>query len=239
MAALCNAEEQAGEQSMKDSKRDSLVVVGVLCIQGAFIEHIKKLKEIRDNEALSLEIREIRKPSDMKDLDGLIIPGGESTTLSVFLAQNGFTDVIKKWISGHGVVWGTCAGLILLADDLQGQKEGGQTVIGGLPVQSRRNLFGRQRDSFEGLVHINEAQQLQSNGPPTCHGIFIRAPGISKVLSPDVKVLGYLSDQETVVAVEYQNIIATCFHPELTNDLRWHQYFLKHVVRQKNNSSAK
>ena len=125
MATLCNAEEQP----MKDLTRDPLVVVGVLCIQGAFIEHIKKLKEIRDNEALSLEIREIRKPSDMKDLDGLIIPGGESTTLSVFLAQNGFTEVIKKWMSGQGVVWGTCAGLILLADDLQGQKEGGQTVV--------------------------------------------------------------------------------------------------------------
>ena len=124
MAASWNSVEQS-----KDSMKDSLVVVGVLCIQGAFIEHIKKLKEVRDNEALSMEIREIRKPFDMKDLDGLIIPGGESTTLSVFLAQNGFTEVIKEWMSGHGIVWGTCAGLILLADDLQGQKEGGQTVV--------------------------------------------------------------------------------------------------------------
>ena len=102
-----------------------------------------------------------------------------------------------------------------------------------MPIQSKRNLFGRQRENFEDVVHINESKQLQSDGPPTCLGVFIRAPGISKVLSSDVKVLGYLSDKKTVMAVEYQNIIAMCFHPELTDDLHWHKYFLEHVVTHK------
>ena len=118
----CGTNKMAGKNNVK-------IVVGVLCIQGAFIEHIRKLEELRDKESLSLDIREIRKPSEVEGLDGLIIPGGESTTLSVFLSLNGFIDVIKEWLSKQGIVWGTCAGLILLADDLEGQKQGGQTLV--------------------------------------------------------------------------------------------------------------
>lgn len=105
------------------------VVVGVLCIQGAFIEHIRKLEQIRDQDKTFLQIREVRLPQDLDGLDGFIIPGGESTTLSVFLSRNGFDQAIKEWIAKGNVVWGTCAGLILLSDQVCGQKQGGQIQV--------------------------------------------------------------------------------------------------------------
>lgn len=108
------------------------IVVGVLCIQGAFIEHIRKLEEIKERKKseFSLMIREIRKSEQLDELDGLIIPGGESTTLSVFLSKDEFNEHLKKWMSTNVVIWGTCAGLILLSDKLQGQKIGGQVKVG-------------------------------------------------------------------------------------------------------------
>ena len=106
------------------------VVVGVLCIQGDFVEHIKKLEEIKGkNYPYSLDIREVRLPTDLEELDGLIIPGGESTTLSVFLRENEFDHKLMNWLSKKRMVWGTCAGLILLSDELKGQKEGGQFKV--------------------------------------------------------------------------------------------------------------
>ena len=108
------------------------IVVGVLCIQGAFIEHIRKLEEIKERKKneFSLMIREIRKSEQLDELDGLIVPGGESTTLSVFLSKDEFNEHLKKWMSTNVVIWGTCAGLILLSDKLQGQKIGGQVKVG-------------------------------------------------------------------------------------------------------------
>ena len=108
------------------------IVVGVLCIQGAFIEHIRKLEEIKERKKseFSLIIREIRKPEQLDELDGLIVPGGESTTLSVFLSKDEFNEHLKKWMSTNVVIWGTCAGLILLSDKLEGQKIGGQVKVG-------------------------------------------------------------------------------------------------------------
>ena len=108
------------------------VSVGVLCIQGAFIEHIHKLREISQQSGVPLSIVEVRRPDQLSTLDGLIIPGGESTTLSVFLRKNDFEQCLKSWIYDEqrpGVVWGTCAGVILLANELTGQKKGGQVTV--------------------------------------------------------------------------------------------------------------
>lgn len=105
------------------------VVVGVLCIQGAFIEHIKKLDEIQKKYNLSMKICEVRFPKDLEELDGLIIPGGESTTLSVFLSKNDFYRQLMDWLGKNKIIWGTCAGLILLSNELEGQKQGGQVKV--------------------------------------------------------------------------------------------------------------
>ncbi len=110
---------------------DKTVVVGVLCLQGAFIEHINKLEAVRElkKNSILLKIVEVRKPNQLIDLDGLIVPGGESTTLSVFLGKDGFEETLREWIKGPVTVWGTCAGIILFSDELLGQKKGGQIIV--------------------------------------------------------------------------------------------------------------
>ena len=116
------------------------VVVGVLCLQGAFIEHITKLEAVQElkKEAISLIIVEVRRPEQLSGSDGLIVPGGESTTLSVFLSKEGFGEALKEWLKGSVTAWGTCAGLILFSDELLGQKKGGQVIVSALKF--RRNL---------------------------------------------------------------------------------------------------
>ena len=108
---------------------DKTVVVGVLCLQGAFIEHITKLEAVRELKKNCMKIIEVRKPDQLNGLDGLIVPGGESTTLSVFLGKDGFEETLREWIKGPVTVWGTCAGLILFSDELLGQKRGGQIIV--------------------------------------------------------------------------------------------------------------
>ena len=118
------------------SSADKTVTVGVLCIQGAFIEHITMLQKISEaivkRSSFALKVVDVRKPEQLSDLDGLIIPGGESTTLSIFLKKNNFEEALKSWTFDEkrpGVVWGTCAGLILLSDEVAGQKQGGQATV--------------------------------------------------------------------------------------------------------------
>ena len=113
------------------------VKVGVLCIQGAFVEHIRMLQRVAEMKVgcAEVEVADVRKPSQLADLDGLIIPGGESTTLSIFLRKNNFEEALKAWIFNEekpGVVWGTCAGLILLSEEVAGQKQGGQITVSSL-----------------------------------------------------------------------------------------------------------
>lgn len=116
---------------------EKAVKVGVLCIQGAFIEHIQMLQRVSKElktEVCKISIIEVRKPSQLGELDGLIIPGGESTTLSIFLRQNEFEETLKSWMFNEkrpGIVWGTCAGLIMLSDEVEGQKQGGQITVSG------------------------------------------------------------------------------------------------------------
>jgi 5'-phosphate synthase pdxT subunit len=187
--------------------------IGVLALQGAFIEHINILC------SLSVDAVEVRKPEQLRDLDGLIIPGGESTTFGKLAVEYGLIEPLRAFCNSGKPVWGTCAGMIFLAKDV-GRK---QPVLGVMDVQVQRNAFGRQVDSFE--VDLD----IPALGKEPFHAIFIRAPLIESV-GKGVEVLAKLDDG-TVVAARQGNLLATSFHPELTNDTRFHRYFLERVKK--------
>ncbi len=193
--------------------------IGVLALQGAFREHIHML------ERLGVPAQEVRKPGHLEGLAGLIIPGGESTTMGIVAERWGLVTPLRRWVREGRPTWGTCAGMILLAQQVAGQKEGGQPVIGGLDIAVNRNYFGRQVDSFEADLSVPEL------GAPPVRAVFIRAPAVTAV-GPGVEVLATLPGQEgrpVIVAVRQGAILATAFHPELTDDLRWHRLFLQMV----------
>lgn len=189
------------------------MVIGVLALQGAFIEHRKAL------ERLGVETREVRLPEQLEGLSGLIIPGGESTTIGKLAVTYGLLEPMRSRAASGWPVWGTCAGMILLARDIGGLA---QPLIGLMDVTIRRNAFGRQVDSFETWLDIPD---LGGEGP--FRAIFIRAPLIERV-GPGVHVLARLSDG-AIVAARQGNLLATAFHPELTDDPRFHRYFLRMV----------
>ncbi|NUQ38997.1 MAG: pyridoxal 5'-phosphate synthase glutaminase subunit PdxT [Caldilineales bacterium] len=196
--------------------------IGVLALQGAFREHIAKLN------VLGATATEVRLPADLDDLDGLIIPGGESTTMGRLAQSYGLVAPLATF-SRSRPVWGTCAGLILLSDRATGQKKGGQPLIGGLDVLVDRNYFGRQVDSFE--VDL-EAPALATAARPedptgSFHAIFIRAPAVLEV-GPAVEVLARLPDG-VIVGVRQGHLMGVAFHPELGSDLRFHRYFLQNI----------
>ncbi len=198
------------------------VTIGVLALQGAFAEHIKMLRQ------LDVTAREVRKPEELVGLDGLIIPGGESTTMALVAERWGLVQPLKAWVQAGKPTWGTCAGMILLSDRATGQKQGGQALIGGLDVTVNRNYFGRQIDSFEADL------QVPALGDTPVHAVFIRAPAITQT-GPDVDILATLIDnagQRVIVAVQAGPILATAFHPELTDDLRWHELFVGMVAER-------
>lgn len=186
--------------------------IGVLALQGDFKEHAAMLRNI------GAEPVEVRRREQLENLDGLIIPGGESTAIGKLMVSYGLLKPIQEMISSCKPVWGSCAGMILLAKDLGGLK---QPLIGALDVKVRRNAFGRQLDSFETDIPMEEL------GEQPVHAVFIRAPWVDEV-GPAVKVLGKLEDG-TIVAVRQGNLLATSFHPELTDDTRFHEYFLQMV----------
>jgi 5'-phosphate synthase pdxT subunit len=186
--------------------------IGVLAMQGAFIEHMDALRR------LGVEAVSIRLPEELKGIKGLIIPGGESTTIGKLITEYRLKGELRKLIAQGIPVLGTCAGMILLAKELSGLD---QETLGVMGIRVRRNAFGRQVDSFETDLDISVL------GPPPFHAVFIRAPWIEKV-GERVEVLASLPDG-TPVAAREGNLIATAFHPELTCDLRLHQYFLSLV----------
>ena len=192
--------------------------IGVLALQGAFREHIKKLQQ------LGVDAVEVRLPQDLEGLDGLIIPGGESTTMGHLAASFGLVEPLRRFREERPV-WGTCAGLILLANRARGQKKGGQPLLGGLDIVVDRNYFGRQVDSFEIDLPAPALDAVAAPGDPDgpFHAIFIRAPAVTEV-GPDVEVLAALPDG-AIVAVRQGRLLGTAFHPELSDDLRFHRYF--------------
>ena len=182
--------------------------VGVLALQGDFSEHEAILRK------LDAEVREVRLPADLEGLDCLIIPGGESTTITRLMAMYGLLEPLRAF-AAHRPVWGTCAGMIVMAKhatDLD------QETLGLMDVVVVRNAFGRQVDSFEADLQIEEIP-----GEPY-HAVFIRAPLI-KDAGPGVKVLARIEGRG-IVAARQGHLLATSFHPELTDDPRMHRYFL-------------
>ncbi len=203
----------------------SEIRLGVLALQGAFREHIAMLKR------LNVEAAEVRLARELDDLDGLIIPGGESTSMGLVAERWGLVEPLRRWVHGGKPTWGTCAGMILLAERATGQKLGGQALIGGLDVTVNRNYFGRQVDSFEADLDV------PALGDRPFHAVFIRAPAITSV-AEDVETLSTVAalhdeDHSVIAAVRKGPILATAFHPELTDDLRWHRYFVQMVKDSK------
>ena len=184
--------------------------VGVLAVQGDFAEHIAALSK------LGVKAREVRLPEHLDSLGGLIIPGGESTTLSRLMTLYNLRDPLQQMAADGRAVWGTCAGMIMLAREIT---ENDPVPLGIMDIGVQRNAFGRQVDSFEQRLDI------KALGEDSFHAIFIRAPVIIRV-GNNVQVLSALDDGRPV-AVQQDNLMATSFHPELTNDYRFHSYFLK------------
>ncbi|MBK5210808.1 MAG: pyridoxal 5'-phosphate synthase glutaminase subunit PdxT [Coriobacteriia bacterium] len=186
--------------------------IGVLALQGAFREHITML------EALGVSASAVRLPVQLEGLDGLIIPGGESTAISKLMVNYGFYDAISA-AAGDGLgVWGTCAGLILMAHEVDDGIED-QRSLDLIDVVARRNAFGRQRDSFEA--------PLDFKGVGEYTGVFIRAPWIESV-GTGVEVLAF--HEGHIVAAGKSNMMVTAFHPELTSDDSIHRYFIERIL---------
>jgi 5'-phosphate synthase pdxT subunit len=185
------------------------MIVGVLALQGDFREHREML------EAMGHEVWEVRKVPQLDPLDALIIPGGESTTIARLILSNGFQAPLRAFCASGRPVWGTCAGAILLATNVDRLDRPG---IETMEISVRRNAFGRQVDSFEADLDVKGL-----SGPPF-HAVFIRAPLIEAVRAP-AEAIATLADG-TVVAARQGNLLATSFHPELTGDRRIHEFFL-------------
>ena len=185
--------------------------MGVLALQGAFLEHCKML------EGLGAVVRLIRLPRDLADIQGIVLPGGESTTMGELLTRVALLDPLRQAISSGLPTLATCAGMIMLADRLV-DGEPGQPILGLVPLRIRRNGFGRQVDSFEVDLDIERL------GNPPFHAVFIRAPVIEEV-GHGVEVLARLAGKP--VAIGWGKITALSFHPELSGDDRWHRRFLE------------
>jgi 5'-phosphate synthase pdxT subunit len=186
--------------------------IGVLALQGDFAEHISMLKRI------GVEAVEVRLPKHLEGLNGLIIPGGESTTIGKLAVAYNLIEPLREFGKTHAI-WGTCAGAIFLAKDIGRD----QPLLGLMDIKVLRNAFGRQVDSFETDLEIDELYKATGTEHPY-HAVFIRGPVIESV-SGSAKVLSALEDGR-IVAAQQGHLLATSFHPELTDDTRFHQYFI-------------
>lgn len=261
--------------------------MGVLALQGGFLEHLSLLHRSADylqrssqnTQKFTFTFVEVRNPQDLARCDALIIPGGESTTIALIAAQSGLLEPLRDFVKrSRKPTWGTCAGLILLAEEANATKKGGQELIGGLDVRVHRNHFGRQIESFVAdieLPFLTQSEVLsESDAAAPFSGVFIRAPIVEQLLMPNasniavepgvqvtdgensekanVEILGVLSDRikraqggpaeqrsnevqggelNDIVAVRQDNIMGTSFHPELTDDIRIHVWWLEQVAK--------
>ncbi len=197
-----------------------MVKVGVIGLQGDVSEHIEASKKALENLGVSGEVIWLKKPEQLEGISAIIIPGGESTTISRLMIKTGLFEPVKKLGEEGLPIMGTCAGLIMLSKEVIGATPE-QKFLELLDVRVNRNAYGRQVDSFEAPVKL-----AFSDEPFT--GVFIRAPRIVELLSDKVKPIAWLGDR--VVGVEGDNIIGLEFHPELTDDTRVHEYFLKKAL---------
>lgn len=192
-----------------------MATIGVLALQGDFREHREVL------ERVGATAPEVRLPQDLEGLDGLIIPGGESTAIVRLLRASHLLEPLRKLAHDDFPIWGTCAGMILLARRLDAT---GMPALEAMDIAVRRNAFGRQVDSFEAILSV------PALGDPPFRAVFIRAPMIEDV-GPGVEVLARLPDGTPVAAIQGR-LLATAFHPELTHDDRFHRFFLQVTGRQ-------
>ena len=186
--------------------------IGVLALQGDFSEHITMLKR------LGVAASEVRLPRDLAGLDGLIIPGGESTTIGKLAVAYDLMEPLREF-GREKAIWGTCAGAIFLSKDARRD----QPLLGLMAITVIRNAFGAQVDSFEADLEIDALKQATQTEAPY-HAVFIRAPIIENV-SGEARILSALADGR-IVAAQQGKLLATSFHPELTGDTRFHEYFL-------------
>ncbi|TIB98520.1 SNO glutamine amidotransferase [Wallemia mellicola] len=205
--------------------------IGVLSLQGAFIEHIHRLKQLTDATVL-----QVKTPEDLEKCHALIIPGGESTTISLVAQRSGLLEPLRAFCNNpNKAVWGTCAGMILLSKEATKTMRGGQELFGGMDITVNRNQYGSQIESFQADLQFNCLSTDES-----FNAIFIRAPilhsydqdkGIIELASLiDNPIDGKLAPKGNVVALRQFNKMCTSFHPELTQDKRLHEYFLKEIV---------
>ena len=201
--------------------------IGVLALQGDVREHLRALADCGADAVA------VRRPEELERVDGLVIPGGESTTMWRLARSFELLGPLRKRIEAGLPAYGSCAGMIMLADRIADGVDG-QETIGGIDMLVRRNAFGRQVDSFESAVHIGDM------GGDPYHAVFIRAPWVEAV-GDEVRVLGRTETGESagrIVAVRQGNLMATAFHPELTGDHRVHRYFVDLVRRALDQSSG-
>ena len=200
--------------------------IGILAVQGDVAENIMATKMAMEELGIEGIVNEIKNPEQISDLDGLIIPGGESTVIGTLSLVNGSLKKIKEKIGSGMPVFGICAGLILLSkkakDRVVGEMD--QPLLDFLDVKIERNAFGRQRDSFESEI------SMEKIGVPKFQGVFIRAPSIIET-GRDVEIISKFN--EKIVAVKQGKIIGTSFHPELTDDLSLHKYFVN-LIKERN-----
>jgi len=198
--------------------------IGVLALQGDFVAHLTTLRKAGERLNLHVEGVLVKLPQHLNDLDGIILPGGESTTIGKLMELYGLKEPLQQMIKQGVPVWGTCAGLILLARETDNALAG-QPLLASMNIRVCRNAFGSQRESFETNLSVPEL------GEAPFHAFFIRGPSIIEV-GPGVEVLATLDDG-TIVAVRQGPLLGTAFHPEVAGDPRFHDYFLRLVQSAK------
>lgn len=199
--------------------------IGVLAVQGDVSEHIQAAKKAIDKLGISGEVISIKHRRELRDLNGMIIPGGESTVIGRLMVLSGLdTEIVDKAESGMAI-FGSCAGMVLLAkkalDRVLGEVN--QPLLKLMDIAVLRNAFGRQRESFEAKITVPKLGEVPFDA------VFIRAPVVQELLSRAVEVLSYFDDK--IVAVQQGNFLAVSFHPELSDDTRFHEYFIKSIKR--------
>ncbi|KAI1748423.1 PdxT/SNO family [Xylaria castorea] len=223
-----------------------MVTVGVLALQGGFAEHLGLLRRAADRlsvgraQRVLVNLTEVRTPEQLAICDALVLPGGESTTLSLVAAQSGLLEPLREFVKvSKKPVWGTCAGLILLCEQASATKRGGQELIGGLDVKVHRNHFGRQLQSFVRDVDLPFLGQGDTEKQTPFPAVFIRAPVVDQMLHQDdsrgqaVEILAKFpsnGEEDNIVALRQNNVFGTSFHPELTDDVRIHVWWLGQVI---------